>query len=94
MPEAHAVARRASMRRAMGRAMKHQTSSREFTRSDFTRAGVVAAVWVLLYVFLAAYSAGRPDQAARTAAATAPVSVAGAGDIPRDVARGRGLSRQ
>jgi hypothetical protein len=61
----------------MERAMKNETLSREYTRSDFIRAGVVGAVWVLLFVLLTALSAGRTDHS-KTATMTGPVAVAGA----------------
>ena len=57
--------------------MKNETSSREYTRSDFIRAGVVAAVWVLLYAVLATHPSGRSTQAERMATAAAQASFAG-----------------
>ena len=70
-------ARRAKTRRSMERAMKNERLSREYTRGDFIRAGVVGGVWVLLFVLLAALSVGRTDHS-KTATMTGPVAVAGA----------------
>jgi hypothetical protein len=61
----------------MERAMKNETPFREYSRSDFIRAGVVAGVWVLLYALLAAHSSGRSSQTERMATAVAPASIAG-----------------
>lgn len=78
------MAGRAWAQRRLGRAMKNETSSREYTRNDFIRAGVVGAVWVVFYVLLAAYYGSGSSQGVKTAIATAPISVAGDAGTPRD----------
>jgi hypothetical protein len=66
--------------------MKNETSSREYTRSDFIRAGVVAGVWVLLYALLATHSGGRSTRAGGLATAAAPVSISGETTAARNTA--------
>jgi hypothetical protein len=77
----------------MERAMKNQTSSREYTRSDFIRAGVVAGVWVLLYALLAIHSGSRSAQTERMATVAAPASMTGEAIAARNTAHGLDGSR-
>jgi hypothetical protein len=68
----------------MERALKNETSSREYTCADCIRPCIIAAIWVLFYVFVTADLGGRAPQAEKMATATvaAPLSATVDGSSP------------